>query len=86
MAEQEQERINFEAALELQRQLDERDEVPAEATQSQTIDWSDHVVLRLVQERFQDHPLEGRDLLLWGDLRMIFDPDEKNDIWMNQLD
>ncbi|GJR28728.1 hypothetical protein Tco_1104960 [Tanacetum coccineum] len=40
---------------------------------------------RLVQERFQDHPLEGRDLLLWGDLRMIFDPDEKDDIWMNQL-
>ncbi|GJR41901.1 hypothetical protein Tco_1310004 [Tanacetum coccineum] len=37
-------------------------------------------------ERFQDHPLEGRDLLLWGDLRMIFDPDEKDDIWMNQLD
>ncbi|GJV58216.1 hypothetical protein Tco_1459221 [Tanacetum coccineum] len=41
---------------------------------------------RLVQERFQDHPLEGRDLLLWGDLRMIFDLDEKDDIWMNQLD
>ncbi|GJT77908.1 hypothetical protein Tco_1044633 [Tanacetum coccineum] len=41
---------------------------------------------RLVQERFQLHPLEGRDLLLWGDLRMIFDPDEKYDIWMNQLD
>ncbi|GKD38438.1 hypothetical protein Tco_1258645 [Tanacetum coccineum] len=41
---------------------------------------------RLVQERFQDHPLEGRDLLLWGVLRMIFDPDEKDDIWMNQLD
>ncbi|GJS92074.1 hypothetical protein Tco_0774710 [Tanacetum coccineum] len=41
---------------------------------------------RLVQERFQDYPLEGRDLLLWGDLRMIFDPDEKDDIWMNQLD
>ncbi|GJS12687.1 hypothetical protein Tco_0407159 [Tanacetum coccineum] len=46
MAEQEQERINFEAALELQRQLNEREEVPAEATQSQTIDWSDPVVLR----------------------------------------
>ncbi|GJV13548.1 hypothetical protein Tco_1355089 [Tanacetum coccineum] len=26
---------------------------------------------RLVQERFQDHPLEGHDLLLWGDLRML---------------
>ncbi|GKB60744.1 hypothetical protein Tco_0916930 [Tanacetum coccineum] len=41
---------------------------------------------RLVQERFQDHPLEGRDLLLWGDLRMIFDPNEKDELWMNQLD
>ncbi|GJZ66393.1 putative reverse transcriptase domain-containing protein [Tanacetum coccineum] len=41
---------------------------------------------RLVQERFQDHPLKGHNLLLWGDLRMIFDPDEKNELWMNQLD
>ncbi|GJW65800.1 hypothetical protein Tco_0117684 [Tanacetum coccineum] len=42
--------------------------------------------LRLVQERFQDHPLKGHGLLLWGDLRMIFDPDEKDELWMNQLD
>ncbi|GJT57522.1 putative reverse transcriptase, RNA-dependent DNA polymerase [Tanacetum coccineum] len=41
---------------------------------------------RLVQERFQDYPLKGHDLLLWGDLRMIFDPDEKDELWMNQLD
>ncbi|GKA91703.1 hypothetical protein Tco_0813628 [Tanacetum coccineum] len=40
----------------------------------------------LVQERFQDHPLEGHDLLLWGDLMMLFDPDEKDKLWMNQLD
>ncbi|GJT87150.1 hypothetical protein Tco_1068867 [Tanacetum coccineum] len=40
----------------------------------------------LVQERFQDHSLEGHDLLLWGDLGMIFDPDEKDELWMNQLD
>nr|GEY52286.1 hypothetical protein [Tanacetum cinerariifolium] len=26
------------------------------------------------------------DLLLWGDLRMIFDPDENDELWMNQLD
>ncbi|GKB64685.1 putative ribonuclease H-like domain-containing protein [Tanacetum coccineum] len=38
MAEQEQERINFEAALELQRKLNKREEVPSEATQLQTID------------------------------------------------
>ncbi|GJX67134.1 hypothetical protein Tco_0302861 [Tanacetum coccineum] len=37
-------------------------------------------------ERFQDHPLEGHDLLLWGDLRMIFNPDEKDKLWMIQLD
>ncbi|GJS49390.1 putative ribonuclease H-like domain-containing protein [Tanacetum coccineum] len=41
---------------------------------------------RLVQERFQDHPLEGHDLLLWGDLKMLFDPDEKDELGMNQLD
>ncbi|GJX35724.1 hypothetical protein Tco_0247281 [Tanacetum coccineum] len=41
---------------------------------------------KLVQERFQDHPLEGHDLLLWGELRMLFDPDEKDELWMNQLD
>ncbi|GJV58387.1 hypothetical protein Tco_1530192 [Tanacetum coccineum] len=42
--------------------------------------------LRLVQERFQDQPLKRHDLMLWGDLRMIFDPDEKDELWMNQLD
>nr|GEV00165.1 hypothetical protein [Tanacetum cinerariifolium] len=41
---------------------------------------------RIVQERFQDHPLKGHDLFLWGDLRMIFDPDENDELWMNQLD
>ncbi|GKG31051.1 hypothetical protein Tco_0423539, partial [Tanacetum coccineum] len=33
-----QERINFEAALELPKQLNEMEEVPTKATQSQTID------------------------------------------------
>nr|GEW78086.1 hypothetical protein [Tanacetum cinerariifolium] len=40
----------------------------------------------LVQEMFQDHPLKGHDLLLWGDLRMIFDLDENDKLWINQLD
>ncbi|GJT33407.1 hypothetical protein Tco_0923826 [Tanacetum coccineum] len=39
-------KINFEAALELQWQLNEKEEVPSEATQSQTIDWSDPAVRR----------------------------------------
>ncbi|GKA10147.1 putative ribonuclease H-like domain-containing protein [Tanacetum coccineum] len=46
MLKKEQERINFEAALELQRKLNEREEVPAEATQYQTIDWSNPAMLR----------------------------------------
>ncbi|GJR68940.1 hypothetical protein Tco_0015005 [Tanacetum coccineum] len=46
MAEQEKERINLEAALELQRQLDKREEVPAEATPAYVIDWNDPSVIR----------------------------------------
>ncbi|GJV60828.1 hypothetical protein Tco_1466928 [Tanacetum coccineum] len=43
-AEQEQERIDFEIALELQRQLDEREEVAAK--EAHDINWSDPSVLR----------------------------------------
>ncbi|GJW34067.1 hypothetical protein Tco_0054099 [Tanacetum coccineum] len=45
-AEQEQERIGFETALELQKQLDEREEVAAKVDQAHDIDWSDLAVLR----------------------------------------
>ncbi|GKD74125.1 hypothetical protein Tco_1332407 [Tanacetum coccineum] len=44
--EQEQERINLEAPLDLQRQLDERKEVLAEATQAPVIDWNNPSVVR----------------------------------------
>ncbi|GKD66071.1 hypothetical protein Tco_1308179 [Tanacetum coccineum] len=49
MTEQEQKRMNLEATLDLQKKLDAREEVPAEATQAtQTheIDWNDPSVLR----------------------------------------
>ncbi|GJU04209.1 hypothetical protein Tco_1114547 [Tanacetum coccineum] len=45
-AEKEQERIDFETALELQKQLDEREEVAAKVDEAHNIDWSDLVVLR----------------------------------------
>ncbi|GJW56857.1 hypothetical protein Tco_0103588 [Tanacetum coccineum] len=45
-AEQEQERIDFETALELQKQLDEREEVAAKVDEVHDIDWSDPAVLR----------------------------------------
>ncbi|GJV77832.1 gag-pol polyprotein [Tanacetum coccineum] len=45
-AEQEQERNDFETALELQKQFDEREEVAAKVDEAHDIDWSDHDVLR----------------------------------------
>ncbi|GJW42325.1 hypothetical protein Tco_0071124, partial [Tanacetum coccineum] len=45
-AEQEQERIDFETALKLQNQLDEREEVAVKVDQAHDIDWSDPAVLR----------------------------------------
>ncbi|GKA71360.1 hypothetical protein Tco_0777499 [Tanacetum coccineum] len=42
----EQERMNLEATFEIQRMLDTREEVPAEATQAHEIDWNDPSVLR----------------------------------------
>ncbi|GJR77629.1 transposase, MuDR, MULE transposase domain protein [Tanacetum coccineum] len=38
----------------------------------------------LVQERYKHCSLEGHDLDLWGDLKMMFDPNEEDDIWLNQ--
>ncbi|GJY66154.1 ribonuclease H-like domain-containing protein [Tanacetum coccineum] len=38
----------------------------------------------LVQERYKHRSIEGHDLDLWGDLKMMFDPNEKDDIWLNQ--
>ncbi|GKA47618.1 hypothetical protein Tco_0740501 [Tanacetum coccineum] len=45
-AKQEQERIDFETTLELQKQLDEREEVATKVDQAHDIDWSDPAVLR----------------------------------------
>ncbi|GJX58758.1 ribonuclease H-like domain-containing protein [Tanacetum coccineum] len=38
----------------------------------------------LVQERYKHRSIEGHDLDLWGDLNMMFDPNEEDDIWLNQ--
>ncbi|GKD59118.1 hypothetical protein Tco_1296627 [Tanacetum coccineum] len=70
-AKQEQERIDFETTLELQKQLDEREEVAAKVDQAHDIDWSDpanqggykmsyfkgmsYEDIRLIFERVWDH-------------------------------
>ncbi|GJS61868.1 putative ribonuclease H-like domain-containing protein [Tanacetum coccineum] len=49
-AEQEQERIDFKTALELQKQLDEREEVADKVDEAHDIDWSDLAILRFEEK------------------------------------
>ncbi|GJS57044.1 hypothetical protein Tco_0651828 [Tanacetum coccineum] len=39
---------------------------------------------RLVMERFESSTLEGYNLLLWGDPKTMFDPNEEDEVWSNQ--
>ncbi|GJU51643.1 hypothetical protein Tco_1221198 [Tanacetum coccineum] len=41
---------------------------------------------RLVNERYETTSPEVYDLLLWGDLKTLFDPNEEDEIWKNQQD
>ncbi|GKC04726.1 hypothetical protein Tco_0996336 [Tanacetum coccineum] len=39
---------------------------------------------RLVKERYRDSSPEGYDLMLWGDLHTMFEPNEDDELWQNQ--
>ncbi|GJS74661.1 hypothetical protein Tco_0707502 [Tanacetum coccineum] len=41
---------------------------------------------RLVNERYETTSPEGYDLLHWGDLKTLFEPNEEDEIWKNQQD
>ncbi|GJV44662.1 hypothetical protein Tco_1429198 [Tanacetum coccineum] len=41
---------------------------------------------RLVKDRFQTTSTKGYDLLLWGDLKTLIEPNEEDKIWRNQQD
>ncbi|GJT97090.1 hypothetical protein Tco_1092608 [Tanacetum coccineum] len=41
---------------------------------------------KLVKERFQTASPEGYDLLIWGDLNTLIEPDEEDEIWRCQQD
>ncbi|GKA73805.1 hypothetical protein Tco_0780107 [Tanacetum coccineum] len=41
---------------------------------------------RLVIKRFKDNTSEGYNLLLWGDLKVMFEPNTEDEIWSNQQD
>ncbi|GKB54320.1 hypothetical protein Tco_0905073 [Tanacetum coccineum] len=53
----------------------------------ETFDRDDVLKLHiLVMERFPNNDPVGYDLLLWGDLKVLVDPKEDDDIWKNQQD
>ncbi|GJS88316.1 hypothetical protein Tco_0770952 [Tanacetum coccineum] len=47
------------------------------STKFPIVDW-------LVKERYSFSKPEGYDLMLWGDLHTLFEPDKESEIWMNQ--
>ncbi|GJT33360.1 hypothetical protein Tco_0923779 [Tanacetum coccineum] len=52
-------------------------------------DWKTHILtenMMLVKERYETTRPEGYDLLLWGDLKTLFEPSEEDEIWKNQQD
>ncbi|GJV62684.1 hypothetical protein Tco_1473512 [Tanacetum coccineum] len=45
-----------------------------------------NVVYQLVMNRYQDEIPEGFDRVLWGDLMVMFNPDDEDKFWNSQLD
>ncbi|GKA41928.1 hypothetical protein Tco_0734588 [Tanacetum coccineum] len=45
-----------------------------------------NAVYQLVMEKYQDEMPEGFDRVLWGDLIVLFNPDDKDEFWSSQLD
>ncbi|GJS02762.1 hypothetical protein Tco_0319270 [Tanacetum coccineum] len=61
-----------------------REEAPIEV---ESISTKFHVlssIQRLVKNRYSASSPEGFDLMLWGDLHTLFEPDEEDEIWKDQ--
>ncbi|GJU27564.1 hypothetical protein Tco_1166185 [Tanacetum coccineum] len=45
-----------------------------------------NAVYQLVMDKYQDEIPEGFDRVLWGDLMVMFNPDDENEFWNSQQD
>ncbi|GJU90178.1 hypothetical protein Tco_1302601 [Tanacetum coccineum] len=67
---------------------EERDEIAMEveslATKYPIVDWKTRILFENMM--YDTTSLEGYDLLLWGDLKILFEPNEEDEIWKNQQD
>ncbi|GJR59628.1 hypothetical protein Tco_1501790 [Tanacetum coccineum] len=73
-----------------------REEAPIEieslSTKFPIVDWKRHnfdrldveELYRLVKNRYSASSPEGFDLMLWGDLHTLFEPDKDDEIWRDQ--
>ncbi|GJZ24527.1 hypothetical protein Tco_0561986 [Tanacetum coccineum] len=43
-------------------------------------------IVRMMKRKFQDEIPEGFDRVLWGDLMIMFNPDDENEFWNSQQD
>ncbi|GJY50609.1 ribonuclease H-like domain, reverse transcriptase, RNA-dependent DNA polymerase, partial [Tanacetum coccineum] len=64
-----------------------REEAPIECSEEmevQRITQDVEELYRLVKEKYSASRLEGFDLMLWGDLYVLFESDEEDEIWKSQ--
>ncbi|GJS23001.1 hypothetical protein Tco_0451633 [Tanacetum coccineum] len=65
--------------------LDEEETVDPKIFMLRIFDRQDLVDLhRLVMKRFEDTTPEGYNLLLWGDLKVMFEPNAEDEIWIEK--
>ncbi|GJX44592.1 hypothetical protein Tco_0261268 [Tanacetum coccineum] len=63
------------------------EDVESLSTKYLIVDWKTYALTEnfiLVKERYSASRPEGYDLMLWGDLHTLFEPDEEDEIWKNQ--
>ncbi|GKE42533.1 hypothetical protein Tco_1469817, partial [Tanacetum coccineum] len=72
-----------------------REDVESLSTKYPIVDWKTYTLTenfiqdveelyRLVKESYSASRPEGYDLMLWGDLHTLFEPNEEDEIWKNQ--
>ncbi|GJU28680.1 hypothetical protein Tco_1167301 [Tanacetum coccineum] len=89
------EKEDLKGYLDIVPREDVAEDVESLSTKYPIVDWKTYTLsenfiqdimelYRLVKERYSSSRPEGYDLMLWGDLHTLFEPDEESEIWMNQ--
>ncbi|GKA79807.1 hypothetical protein Tco_0786403 [Tanacetum coccineum] len=54
------------------------------ATKYPIVDWKTYVLAENFMMYYMTSSPEGYNLMLWGDLKTLFEPDEEDEVWRNQ--